>query len=225
MSLKSKYACILVAGAMLTSVATPASAAVIISQYYEGASNNKFIELFNSGAVAVDLAAGSYQLSHWSNANRETWKTGGAPTGTQALTGIIPAGGAYVINHSSAAAPTYAVPGNQSNGSNGGLNFNGDDSVAVWTGTTYSFASLVDVFGAVANSFVDLSYERKSTIITGVNTDFNASDWNLYTLAEVADATPMVPQRLGYHAAVPEPATLVLGGLALIGVVATRRRG
>lgn len=197
----------------LSAGASIASASIIISQYCEGASFDKYIELYNTGASAVDLAAGSYELSHWSNAGREAWKTDGAPTATQALTGVIPAGGTYIIKHSSAANPPYVVA-DQSNGTQGGVNFNGDDSVALWTGTTYSFASVVDAFGLTGNTAQDTSFVRAATITSGTTSDFNAADWVQFTNAQVASATSTSPEYLGYHAVVPEPSAFVLGVFA-----------
>jgi predicted extracellular nuclease len=210
---------LLLVGALVAE--TPA--AIIISQYYEGASNNKYIELFNSGNSSVDLAAGGYQLSHWSNANREIWKTDGAPTGTQALTGSIAAGGTYLIAHTSAAAPAYALPANQSTTGNGGVNFNGDDSVAVWTGTTYAFASVVDAFGVTGNTAQDTSFVRNVSVTTGTNADFNAAQWTQFTVAEVDGAAVGTNERLNSHA-VPEPAAALLAGMGTVLAGAQVRR-
>ncbi len=209
--------------------AQSSNAAVIISQYYEGTSNNKYIELYNSGSTAVDLAAGVYKLSNFSNANREGWKTSAAPTNTLTLSGTIAAGETYLIANNQAAAPTYAVTGTDQIGTGGaGVNFNGDDSTVLWTGTTYAFSSVIDAMGVTTTSgFGDLSYVRNASVTTGVNTDFNASDWTQYSLTAVADASSTSTEYLGFHvaeseAAVPEPASLGLIGAA--GLLALRRR-
>lgn len=186
-------------------IASAANADIIISQYYEGASNDKYIELFNSGTSSVNLATSNFKLSVFSNGNREVWKTSGAATSTISLTGSIAAGSTYLVRHSSALNPAYAVTA--SNQASGSLGFNGDDSVVLWAGTTYSYASVIDAFGATANSFVDLSYVRNSNISSGTNLDFSTSDWTLFTLAAVASAQPTETARLGFHEfnAVPEP--------------------
>lgn len=228
MRLNLKLVCILAAGITL-SAAMPSPAAVIISQYYEGTSNNKFIELFNSGASAVDLAAGEFKLSLYSNAAREAWKDGTASTPaatTLALTGSLAPGATLLLSHASATIPAYAVPAAITN--NGVINFNGDDSIVLWSGATYSFAGVVDAFGwtaALGMGAQDTSFVRNADVLTGTNQDFNPASWTQYTLADVADATPGTNQRLNFHAAVPEPATLSLAGLALVGAIAVRRRG
>jgi predicted extracellular nuclease len=211
----------LVAGMAGVSTAGGASGAIIISQYVEGASFDKYIELYNSGASTVDLAAGNYKLSHFNNDNREGWKTDVSPTATQALTGTIAPGETYVIAHSSAVLPEYITP-NQADGSNGGVNFNGDDSVVLWTGTTYSFAGVVDAFGVTAGGFADKSFVRKSTIGVGTKLDFNPNDWIEYSVADVNVALEGWVERLGYHTAVPEPAAI--GGLAMLAVAVLPRR-
>jgi predicted extracellular nuclease len=100
----------------VTFVESSASGELIISQYYEGASNNKWIEIYNPGGTAVDLLAGGYRIGVWANANRELWKSGTAPGNTVILSNSIPAGGTYLIGHTSVALPAYAVA-NQLSGS------------------------------------------------------------------------------------------------------------
>ena len=54
---------------------TPSSD-IIFTQYYEGSSNNKWVEITNIGDITVDL--NTYQVAVWSNANTEAWKADGA---------------------------------------------------------------------------------------------------------------------------------------------------
>lgn len=227
MKLRTAFPTILAALAVLGATQPHASAAIIISQYYEGTSNNKFIELYNSGATAVDLGTDAYKVSLYSNAARENWKAGTASTPaatTVALTGSLAAGATLTIAHGSAALPAYAIPADVSN--SGVANFNGDDSVVVWTGATYSFASVVDAFGSLAaGGFGDVSYVRNIDITTGTNADFDAADWTAFSLAAVANAAPGTNERLDFHAAIPEPASLVLAGMGLFAAIVVRRRG
>jgi hypothetical protein len=71
--------------------------------------------------------------------------------------------------------------------------------VVLYTGATYSYANVVDAFGMITNTAQDKSFVRKSTITAGVNTDFNADDWDQFTNAEVDAAAESTNERLGYH--------------------------
>jgi len=177
------------------------SGALIISQYYEGTSFDKWIEIYNPGSVAIDLAGGEFYLGLWANINnRELWKTGGAPSFSMALTGSIPPGGTYLLSHLQAALPTYATAA-QANSQV--INFNADDSVVLYTGATYAFANVVDAFGMTASNAMNTSFVRKNTITTGVNTDFNAADWDEFSNTAVDSAAAGTNERLGYHSTGP----------------------
>lgn len=183
---------------------TPGEPTLIISQYYEGASDNKWIELFNPGEEAVDLAAAGYRLGLWQNAAREGWKTGAVPGVVIVLTGTVAPGETYLVSHGRAKAPAYAVANVASNN----LLFNGDDSVVLYTGSIYNFANVVDAFGVTGNTAANCSYVRVSTICCGVHTDFDAEHWIRFEYTEVDAADVNVPERLGWHA-VGEPPPVV----------------
>lgn len=193
--------------------------AIIISQYYEGASFNKWIELFNTGSAAVDLEAGSYRLGLWANAIRTGWKGTSAPSVSMALTGTLNPGQCYVIQHTGAVLPSYA----SGTGNSSVINFNGDDSVVLYvhTGAPYNSALVVDAIGAtmtgtLGSPLAEASYSRKTTISTGVNTDFDTNDWEQFTLAYVNDpASSTEIAYIGFHI-IPEPAALLLLPAALL---------
>ena len=106
---------------------TAASAAptdLFISEYVEGSSNNKAIELFNGTGAAVDLAAGGYQLQLYFN--------GSTTATTIALTGSVAAGDAFVFASASAGAAILA----QADQTSGASLFNGDDAIVLRRGTT-----------------------------------------------------------------------------------------
>ncbi|MCM0675512.1 lamin tail domain-containing protein [Micromonospora phytophila] len=104
---------------------TAASAAptdLFISEYVEGSSNNKAIELFNGTGAAVDLAAGGYQLQLHFN---------GSTTATNlALTGTVAAGDVFVLAAASAAPAILA----QADQTTGASLFNGDDAIVLRRG-------------------------------------------------------------------------------------------
>ncbi|MFE9693923.1 lamin tail domain-containing protein [Micromonospora sp. NPDC005806] len=117
-------------------VAPPAASAaptdLFISEYVEGSSNNKAIELYNGTGAPVDLAAAGYQLQLFFN---------GATTSTNvALSGTVAAGDVFVFAASSAAAAILA----QADQTYGGSLYNGDDAIVLRKGTT-----VIDSIGQV----------------------------------------------------------------------------
>lgn len=110
---------------------------LLFSEYVEGTSNNKAVELFNSTGAAVDLGAGGYQIWLFFN---------GGITATQqmSLTGSIPSLGTFVLAHPSANAAILAVANQVATNT---IWYNGDDAVAlVKIGADTTF---VDVIGQI----------------------------------------------------------------------------
>lgn len=94
-----------------------AMADVFISEYLEGASYNKALELYNNGSNDVDLS--EYRIARYSNGNT-------TPT-TIALEGTLAAGTTFVIAHGSAADAIQAI----ASMTNSQINFNGNDAVVL----------------------------------------------------------------------------------------------
>ena len=99
------------------SVQTAASD-LFISEYIEGSSNNKALEIYNGTGGPVDLATGGYDIQMYFNGNPSAGLT-------IALTGTVADGDVFVIAQSAASAPILAVA-DQTQGSGW---FNGDDAV------------------------------------------------------------------------------------------------
>lgn len=99
------------------------------SEYIEGSSNNKALEIYNGTGASVDLSAYTVKVS-----------TNGATTVTYtlALTGTLPAGEVYVIYNSSANATIIAAGDVSSNVTY----YNGDDFIGLYKGEV-----LVDCIG------------------------------------------------------------------------------
>jgi predicted extracellular nuclease len=107
-----------------TPAGAQAPADLFFSEYIEGSSNNKALELYNGTGAAIDLAAGGYNVFISFN--------GGTSTLTINLTGTVAAGDVYVLAHSAANA-TILAQADQTNGSGW---YNGDDAVQLRKGTT-----------------------------------------------------------------------------------------
>ncbi|MGB3491308.1 MAG: Ig-like domain-containing protein [Elainellaceae cyanobacterium] len=91
---------------------------MFISEYIEGSSNNKAIELYNPSGSAVDLSTASYTLEFYFNG--ET-----TPRTVIALAGIVASQGSFVIADDNSAAAILAVATQIA----GGIFFNGNDAV------------------------------------------------------------------------------------------------
>jgi uncharacterized protein len=109
------------------------AADLFISEYIEGSSNNKAIELYNGTGAAVDLAAGEYNVQMFFNGS----VTAGL---TINLAGVVASGDVFVLAQSGANAAILA----QADQTNGAGWFNGDDAIVLRKGTT-----IVDVIGQV----------------------------------------------------------------------------
>jgi predicted extracellular nuclease len=104
---------------------------LFFSEYIEGSSFNKALEIFNGTGAAVDLSA--YTIEQYSN--------GSSLAGlTFTLAGTLAHGDVFVFAHS-AAAPEILAQADQT--SNAGL-FNGDDALVLKHGTT-----MIDVIGQI----------------------------------------------------------------------------
>ncbi len=159
---------------------------LFISEYLEGSSSNKYIEIFNGTGASVDLS--NYKLQLFSN---------GATTATGAnevtLSGTL-ANGATVVYKNTSAALT--LPNGVSATTNTAVNYNGDDAIALYK---ISSASYVDIFGKIGEDpgaswgttpfiTVDKTLVRKSTITGGVTTNpasgvpTLATEWDSYNV-------------------------------------------
>ena len=144
---------------------------LFISEYIEGSSNNKALEIFNGTGATIDLAAGGYKLELYSNGSATV-------TTTLNLTGTIASGSTFVIANSLANASILAV----ANITSGVTNYNGDDAIVLRKGST-----IIDAIGQVGfdpgtqwgsglTSTLDRTLRRKSSIIVGDSNATNVFD-------------------------------------------------
>ena len=114
----------------LPALATPTE--LFFSEYIEGSSFNKALEIYNGTGAAVDLS--TYSIELYSNG-------ASSPSQTTALSGILADGDVFVIAHPSADAAILAVA-DATNGSV--VNFNGNDCVVL-----KNLETVADVIGQV----------------------------------------------------------------------------
>ncbi|OSM51278.1 nuclease, partial [Aeromonas salmonicida subsp. salmonicida] len=153
----------LVALAVGLALSGQVQAQLLISEYLEGSSNNKAVELSNLGATPVDLS--QYRLALYANGKPLT----DAPTNSLALQGTLAPGASLVLANPSANAEILA----KANQTSGNLVFNGDDALVLYRGS-----EIVDSFGQVGGdpgtawvsgsvSTLDMTLRRKATVTTG----------------------------------------------------------
>ena len=133
--IKALIAAVLLAAAF----AQPRAAAptdVFFSEYIEGSSNNKALEIFNGTGAPVDLATGGYTVQMYFNGSS-------SPGLTIALTGTVASGEVFVLAQS-AAGPAILAQADQTTG--GGW-FNGDDAVVLRKGG--AAGTVIDAIGQI----------------------------------------------------------------------------
>jgi uncharacterized protein len=152
--------------------ATPTD--LFFSEYIEGSSNNKALEIFNGTGAPVDLTAGSYVVQMYFN--------GSASAGlTISLTGTVATGDVFVLAQAAASAPILA----QADQTNGAGWFNGDDAVLLRKGG--AAGPILDAIGQVGvdpgtewgtglTSTADNTLRRLSTIAAGDTDPSDAFD-------------------------------------------------
>jgi len=152
------------------SVAEPADN-LFFSEYIEGSSNNKALEIYNASGVAVDLSR--YQVLVYSN---------GSSTASYTLnmTGTLAAGEVYVIGNSSAIQAIL----DESDVLSSVTYYNGDDAVALHCTNPDVNLDIIGVIGTdpgtawdvagTANATAEHTLVRKPAITQG-NTDWSSS--------------------------------------------------
>ncbi|MEI7982129.1 MAG: endonuclease, partial [Bacteroidota bacterium] len=177
---------------------------IIISQYYEGTSYNKWIEITNLGPD-VDLAANPVYLLQIAGSAPKNVTTTNPYLCATLNTGIFTSGSSRLVRHSSAVIPAYAV----ADYTNGNLTFNGAYdaiflSTSPVTAAPVAWNARTDVVGEVTDNMTtsyniaDMSLYRRNNITSGSVT-WSMSDWIQLTNAAVDAAPARTPERLGYH--------------------------
>lgn len=109
---------------------------LIISEYAEGSSNNKYIEIYNGTGSSVDLS--DYEM--WKISNGGAW-----PENTMSLSGTLANGATYVMAHSSSSATILAAADTAFSSSI--VYFNGDDAIGLAKDNGTGTFELIDAVG------------------------------------------------------------------------------
>lgn len=176
---------------------------VIFTQYYEGTSNNKYVELTNTSASSVDLS--SWRLVRWGNAETENWKVtaiaSASASGVLTLTGTLLPGQTVILSNSAAADP---VSSGSAFISSSIINHTGNDSYGLYEGSV-SPSNLRDALSFTAanegpnNSFVRISSGMGFDFNLGTSISTYPAVWALTTNAIVDAATSNQKEFLGTY--------------------------
>lgn len=153
----------------------PGNADLFISEYVEGSSNNKYIEIYNPTSEAIDLSAYAIDL----NTNGgETWSKDGGFSNYSELSGTIAAKSTIVYKNSK--AEIYLGEATICNA----MNFNGNDPVGL-----FKNGVLIDIIGTFnsgnADFAKDVTLRRKSNVIAPSST-YDASQWETLSKDDVS---------------------------------------
>ena len=144
---------------------------LLFSEYIEGSSNNKALEIANNTGSSVSMSI--YTIKKQTN-GAGSWSTG------LTLSGTLSSGSKYVIVNSSISSTCFLTSAANISTTATELTFNGNDAVGL-----FKNGVLIDIIGTfsggTANFAADVTLRRKSTV-TSPTTTFNlSSQWDSYT--------------------------------------------
>ncbi len=143
---------------------------LMFSEYIEGSSNNKALEIANNTGAAVNLSI--YTVKKQTN-GAGAWSTG------IALSGTLNNGAKFVMVNSSINVACYSAASANISTAGNELTFNGNDAVGL-----FKNGVLIDIIGTfnggTANFAIDVTLRRKATILSP-NTTFNLTgEWDSF---------------------------------------------
>ncbi len=199
-------------GGLMLLLATRSFAGVFISEYIEGTSINKALEIYNGTAASISMS--DYRLGLASN---------GAVTPTYyTFNETVAPGDVFVVANSAAAAPILAVADTLSNGF---ANWNGDDFIGLYQMVEGS-PVLIDAFGILGtdpgtswNVAGDASGTVNHTVVRKPTVSMPNNNWTLSAGTDAANSEWIVNAvdtftDLGTHFV--DTGMPILGGLAFL---------
>lgn len=179
-----KRSLLLYAALFLTTVVSAQCTDLFFSEYVEGSSNNKALEIFNPTSAAINLS--NYRVQLYSNGSS-------TPGTTLTLTGTLNPGSVFVIANASANDSIKA----KANVTNSVANFNGDDAIALLRGN--DTLDIIGVIGEDPGTFwaVDSGSTLDKTLVRKASVQEGTKNWALSSTQW--DVLPRDTIRLGFH--------------------------
>jgi hypothetical protein len=163
---------------------------LFFSEYVEGSSSNKYIEIYNGTGAAINLA--DYRLRLYTNGSSST-------TNDVQLSGTLQTCSVVVYQNSSA---VLNLPPGVTGINNAAVNFNGDDAVVLFKISTNSIVDIIGNIGcdpgtAWINGSLrteDKTIVRKAAVCGGVTIDDGTNcpfptlgtEWDVYNIDDVS---------------------------------------
>jgi hypothetical protein len=153
---------------------------LLFSEYIEGSSNNKALELWNCGSSPINLA--DYKICVVQQGPSSTKLACDSPFYT--LSGTLAAGAVWVVANSGSVAGMTAVANSTSNTANV-VSFNGNDPRVLvrstFAGTVPAAGDIIDQIGYVGwphanNTLADRTFRRKNCVPNNSVTSWVADD-------------------------------------------------
>jgi endonuclease I/chitodextrinase len=159
-----------------TTTAAPTGASeLFISEYVEGSSNNKAIEIANfTGNSITDLSI--YSIKKQVN-GAGTW------VNKLNLSGTLANGSVYVIANSNAASTITDLADQTIGGAP--IDFNGNDPVGLFKNDV--LIDIVGTFNGGSSNFADNITLRRNSLINSPNITYTLSEWDSYTVDNIDD--------------------------------------
>ena len=169
---------------------------IMISQYYEGSGNNKWVEIKNiSGTI---IPANSFYLAVYNKGSIEQ-----PLTGVPSKSILIPAmteNEVIRFKESSTTLPAYTNSDGIVSQTMFSNSFSGDDILVIsTTNNNDCYSNRVDIIGEYSDWGDRRCFIRNSCIADGPSTTFNINDWVEFSDLEVDTAVPGTNPYLGEH--------------------------
>ncbi|UQD56654.1 endonuclease [Flavobacterium sp. K5-23] len=154
----------------VTTLSNGGATELLFSEYIEGSSNNKALEISNATGSAVNMSI--YSIKKQTNGTG-SWSTG------LSLTGTLNNGSKYTIVNSLIASSCYPISSANISTSASEMTFNGNDAVGL-----FKNGVLIDIIGTfnggTANFAADETIRRKATVTSPTTTFNKTAQWDSY---------------------------------------------
>ena len=158
--------------ATTSALAAPAIVELFFTEYIEGSSNNKVLEITNKTANAITLTP--YVIKKQTN-GAGVWSSG------LPLNGTLASNGKFVIINSALATSCYSSALANVSTAAAEMSFNGNDAIGL-----FKNGILIDIIGTfnggIANFSIDETLRRKAAVIAPTTTFNKSGQWDIFPL-------------------------------------------